>query len=272
MRVAACVAAMMCACASTASATATIPNDLVVRQVKKALRAAKTSSNASADEARGRALAVSTTFCDFLSTAGTCALKTSSETCAADASCAWASADSECGMSEAETMKAVTILVTPALAVTFQQVACALDTAPTCSSVECENFAAANACVITKAEATTLSSGDAFLGAMFHRAMKCSQFESQSTCTPNSECAWEYDEDEKEYTCTVSDLGTLALSECPALTTQIQTFINDNPQAVGLSGGSSSTSNPTGSGSTSCRLTQTFTLTALVVGALALVA
>jgi hypothetical protein len=36
----------------------------MVRQMKNAMRAAKTSSIASADEARGRALAVSTTFCD----------------------------------------------------------------------------------------------------------------------------------------------------------------------------------------------------------------
>jgi hypothetical protein len=147
-----------------------------------------------------------------------------------------------------------------------------LNTAPTCSSVECENFAAANACVITQAEATTLSSGDAFLGALFHRAMKCSQFESQSTCTANSECAWEYDADDREYTCDPSDLGTLALAECPALTPQIQAVINADPQVAGLGGGSSSTPQPTVSGSTSCRLTQTFTLTALVVGALALVA
>ena len=148
-----------------------------------------------------------------------------------------------------------------------------MNTAPTCSSVECENFAAANACVITQAEATTLSSGDAFSGALFHRAMKCSQFEAQSTCTADSECAWEYDTDEKAYTCDPSNLGTLALAECPALTPHIQTVINANPRAAGLGVGAQDlTPKPTVSGSTSCRLTQTFTLTALVVGALALVA
>lgn len=271
MRVAACVAATLC-CASasaTASASSAIPNDLVVRQMKRAMRAAKTSSGAPADAARGRALAGSTTYCDLLNKVGTCAFKTSSATCDADASCAWVAADSECGLSDAEATNAAAMVLAPTFGVAFQQVACALETAPTCPSVECEHFASANACVVTEAEATTLSGGDAFLGKLFYRAMKCSQFDAQSTCNADSECAWEYDSDDAEYTCNPSDLGTLAIAECPALSPEIQTFLNANPQAAGLGGGSSSTPPPPPAASTPSSAERTTAVAASLAAAMA---